>query len=274
MNTRLLTVALLTAATSIALPAQNFRLKAEATEIQAEATEIQAEATEIQAEATEIQGEARGIAQDADIAGIWQVNITTGQAQGRSAPLALRREDQKIVGTMSTPQGDQAVDATVSGKAVTLWFSAKTQTGLTKVTMKGTVDADVMNGTIDFGSGQGQWTAKRGAAGAAATQSGETRTDVSGTWAFQVEFSGGSGTPTMTFKQDGEKLTGHYSGQLGEAPLAGTIKGNTIEFVIDIDVQGTAAHIVYTGTVEKDTMKGAVTLGEFGEGTFTAKKKP
>ena len=107
----------------------------------------------------------------------------------------------------------------------------------------------------------------------AASQAGDARVDVSGTWSFQVEFSGGSGTPTMTFKQDGEKLTGHYSGQLGEAPLSGTIKGNAIEFAIDVDVQGTAAHIVYSGTVDKDTMKGAVKLGDLGEATFTAKKK-
>ncbi len=213
-------------------------------------------------------------AQDADILGTWQVNITTGQAQGRTAPLTLRREDQKIAGTISTPQGDQAVDATVAGNAVTLWFSVKTQTGLTNVTMKGAVNGDVMNGTIDFGSGQGQWTARRGAAAAAAAQSSDAGTNVSGTWAFHVEFSGGSGTPTMTFKQDGEKLTGQYSGQLGEAPLTGTIKGHAIEFAIDVDVQGTAAHIVYSGTVDKDSMKGAVKLGEFGEGTFTAKKKP
>jgi hypothetical protein len=213
-------------------------------------------------------------AQDADILGTWQVNITTGQAQGRTAPLTLRHEDQKIVGTISTPQGDQAVDATVSANAVTLWFSVKTQTGLTNVTMKGTVNGDVMNGTIDFGSGQGQWAARRGAAVAVATQSSDAGTNVSGTWAFQVEFSGGSGTPTMTFKQDGEKLTGQYSGQLGEAPLTGTIKGNAIEFAIDVNIQGTAAHIVYSGTVDKDSMKGAVKLGEFGEGTFTAKKKP
>jgi hypothetical protein len=78
----------------------------------------------------------------------------------------------------------------------------------------------------------------------------------------------------MTFKQDGEKLTGHYSGQLGEAPLTGTVKGNAIEFAIDVNVQGTAAHIVYSGTVDKDSMKGTVQLGDFGEATFTAKKKP
>jgi hypothetical protein len=216
----------------------------------------------------------RSAAQEADVVGAWQLNITTGQAQGRSAPVVLRRDGDKIVGTISTPQGDQNVDASVAGKSVTMWFTVRTQSGLTNVTMKGTVEGDAMNGTIDFGSGQGQWSAKRSAAAAPAPQSNETRTDVSGTWAFQVEFSGGSGTPTMTFKQDGEKLTGQYSGQLGEAPLTGTIKGNAIEFAIDVDVQGTAAHIVYAGTVDKDSMKGTVKLGELGEGTFTAKKKP
>ena len=210
-----------------------------------------------------------------DIVGTWQVNITTGQAQGRSASLVLRREGAAVVGTISTPQGDQNVDATVAGSAVTMWFSVRTQNGLTNVTMKGTIDGDVMKGTIDFGSGQGDWTAKRSDAAAGPQQQpGDARTDVSGTWAFQVEFSGGTGTPTMTFKQDGEKLTGHYSGQLGEAPLVGTVKGNAIEFSIDVDVQGTAAHIVYSGTVDKDSMKGNVKLADFGEGTFTAKKKP
>lgn len=215
-------------------------------------------------------------AQDADITGSWQVNITTGQAQGRSAPLVLRREGDALVGTISTPQGDQNVDAAVAGRTVTLWFSVRTQSGLTNVTMKGAVDRDAMNGTIDFGTGQGQWTATRpDARSTPALQSTETRApDVSGTWTFEVEFSGGSGTPTMTFKQDGEKLTGQYKGQLGEAPLSGTIKGNAIEFAIDVDVQGTAAHIVYSGTVEKDSMKGTVKLGDFGEGTFTAKRKP
>jgi len=214
-------------------------------------------------------------AQDADVAGTWQVSITTGQAQGRSGSLVLRREGKNLVGTFSAPQGDQIVDATVVDKMVTIWFSVRTQNGLTNVSMKGTVDGDTMKGTIDFGDrGQGQWTATRGAVGAGVAQAGEARTDVTGTWTFQVEFSGGSGTPTMTFKQEGEKLTGQYSGQLGEAPLTGTVKGNAIEFTFDITVEGTAAHIVYAGTVDKDTIKGTARFGEFGEGTFTAKKKP
>jgi hypothetical protein len=31
--------------------------------------------------------------------------------------------------------------------------------------------------------------------------------------------------------------------------------------------------VTYSGTVEKDTMKGTATFGDFGDGTFTGKKK-
>jgi hypothetical protein len=51
------------------------------------------------------------------------------------------------------------------------------------------------------------------------------------------------------------------------------MKGNAIEFAIDVEVQGVSAHNVYSGTVEKDSMKGTVKLAYFGDGTFTAKKK-
>ena len=105
-------------------------------------------------------------------------------------------------------------------------------------------------------------------------QAGDAPIDVTGTWAFQVETAAGSGTPTMTLKQDGGKLSGHYSGQLGEAPLTGTVKGNAVEFSFDISAEGNTLHIVYSGTAEKDSMKGTVKLADFGEGTFTAKKKP
>ncbi len=103
---------------------------------------------------------------------------------------------------------------------------------------------------------------------------GKGRIDVTGKWVAQVETSAGSGTPTFTFKQDGEKLTGHYSGQLGEAELTGTVKEKEISYSFGVDVQGTHLDITYSGTVEsKDAMKGTVKLGGFGEGTFTAKRQ-
>jgi hypothetical protein len=107
------------------------------------------------------------------------------------------------------------------------------------------------------------------AAGAQAT------VDLTGKWLFTVDTSAGSGTPTVTLKQDGEKLTGHYSSaQLGEAELTGTVKGKEIKFAFGTDVQGTHLNVTYTGTVEsKDSLKGTVNLGGLGEGTFTAKRQ-
>jgi hypothetical protein len=99
--------------------------------------------------------------------------------------------------------------------------------------------------------------------------------DVTGKWAFSVQTDGGTGTPTVTFKQDGEKLTGHYSSQtLGEADFTGTVKGNAIRFTFNANAQGTEVDVVYQGTVEKDTMKGTVAIaGGQLNGTFTAKKQ-
>src|SRR4030095_11130796 len=89
------------------------------------------------------------------------------------------------------------------------------------------------------------------------------KTDISGPWAFQVETPAGSGTPTFTFKQEGEKLTGQYKGAFGEAPVAGTVKGNKVDFSIKVQAQGQEATLTYSGAVEKDgTMKGTVNLGE------------
>ena len=107
----------------------------------------------------------------------------------------------------------------------------------------------------------------------ATAQSGKV--DVTGKWAFNVQTDAGSGTPTVTLKQDGEKLTGHYSSQtLGEADLTGTVKGNEIKFSFSADAQGTSLNVTYTGTIEsKDSLKGTVDLGGLAQGTFTAKRQ-
>jgi hypothetical protein len=98
-------------------------------------------------------------------------------------------------------------------------------------------------------------------------------TNVTGEWTFNVTTDQGGGTPTITFKQDGEKLTGTYVGQLGNADLTGTLKGNAIQFAFTVDVQGQQAPVTYKGTVEKNTMKGTLDIAGMVNGTFTATKK-
>ena len=104
-------------------------------------------------------------------------------------------------------------------------------------------------------------------------QLGAQATNVTGEWAFTVTTDQGAGNPVLTFKQDGEKLTGKYAGQLGNADLTGTVKGSAIHFTFTLDVQGQQAPVTYDGTVEKNTMKGKLDIGGMVNGTFTATKK-
>lgn len=97
--------------------------------------------------------------------------------------------------------------------------------------------------------------------------------DITGTWNFTVETDMGSGTPTMTFKQDGNKLAGTYKGQLGEAPLQGTVNGDKVEFSFEVSPAGDKIAVKYTGTVTGDKMTGTVDLAGQATGKFTASKQ-
>jgi hypothetical protein len=61
---------------------------------------------------------------------------------------------------------------------------------------------------------------------------------------------------------------------MGQADLTGTVKGEAIEFVVSATVQGTPIELKYSGSVDsKDSMKGTLSAGEFGGGTFTGARK-
>ena len=102
----------------------------------------------------------------------------------------------------------------------------------------------------------------------------QAKVDLTGKWLFSVQTEAGAGTPTVTFKQDGEKLTGHYSGQLGDVDITGTTKGADFSFSFSSDLQGNKLEVTYKGTiVDKDQLKGSLTIVGLGEGTFTAKRQ-
>jgi hypothetical protein len=103
----------------------------------------------------------------------------------------------------------------------------------------------------------------------------EAKIDLTGKWLFSVTTDAGTGTPTVTLKQQGDSLTGHYSSQaLGEAELKGTVKDRKISFSFRVELQGTPLTVSYAGTVEgKDAMKGTIDIGGAATGTFTAKRQ-
>ena len=98
--------------------------------------------------------------------------------------------------------------------------------------------------------------------------------DVSGDWSFAVVLGdAGNGNDEITMAQEAEgKISGSYSGQLANGPIAGTYEGDNFEFAFSSEALG--VDITYRGELEDDgTVKGSVIVQGQSMGTFTGKKK-
>jgi hypothetical protein len=97
---------------------------------------------------------------------------------------------------------------------------------------------------------------------------------VAGKWTMTLEMSMGTGTPTLDLKQDGEKITGTYTGRYGTFALEGKLKDRAIAFSFSMSAEGQAVEMSFAGEVAADgqTMKGTAVLGEMGDATWTAKR--
>ena len=213
----------------------------------------------------------------ADLTGAW--NMTLETPNGPGTPTAEFKQDgNKLTGTYKGRFGESKLEGTVDDKSVKFQVKANFQGNEFVITFNGTIESDgTLKGKADFGGqAEGTWTGKRasGAAPAAGAKAASAvAVNVTGKWDFAVETSAGAGSPNFEFKQEGEKLTGTYSGQLGKANLEGTVKDRNIEFKFAVDVGGNNGTVVYKGTIEQDgTLKGKVELAGLGEGTFTGKR--
>jgi hypothetical protein len=211
-------------------------------------------------------------AQSASIIGDWDVTINSPVGESKSKA-TFKQDGDKLTGLLKGERGELPTQVTLNGKEIKIVYTIKYDGNDMVITMKGNVDGDSMKGPVDFGGlAEGDWSGKRSAMGGAASapaSAASGKTDVTGEWAFAVETAAGSGSPSFTFKQSGEMLTGQYKGQLGEAPVTGTVKGDEINFSFDIS-QG---KVVYKGKIENGMIKGTLSLGDLGSGTFTAKRK-
>ena len=98
-----------------------------------------------------------------DASGKWQLTVTTADSEPRTTSMALKKEGDKLSGTVMGLQGNEiAVAGTQRESDITLSFTAPTQNGPIAISMKGRQDGDSMKGTLQAGTEtQGQWTAVR-----------------------------------------------------------------------------------------------------------------
>ncbi len=213
-------------------------------------------------------------AQAPDLTGDWDLTILSPEGTHK-AKAQFKQTGEKLSGSIKGDTGTVTLEGTVTGTQIKFLFVVKYEGSDLPITLAGAADGNAIKGAADFGGmAQGEWSAERSAAPPSQpAASTDAAVDVTGVWNVQVEIGGNSGTPTFTFKQEGEKLTGQYKGMLGDAKLEGTVKGNSITFSFNVSPQGQDVTITYSGTIDKDTMKGTAKFGSYGEGSFTGKRQ-
>jgi hypothetical protein len=210
----------------------------------------------------------------ADAIGTWDLTFTTDSGP-IPAQLVLKKDGDKIAGTISSDQGSMSVQAEVDAKALTVWFDYPGQNGAMPVQMTGTIDGDNVKGSFTLsGSAGGTFAGTREKEASKDSSAVPAAPSLTGTWSVSLQLDSMSANPTLVLKQDGEKLSGEYqSEQYGKFPVSGTVKGNDITLSFSMNAQGTAIDVTYTGTIEKDgSLKGSANYGDMMSGTFTATK--
>lgn len=97
--------------------------------------------------------------------------------------------------------------------------------------------------------------------------------DINGQWKATFVTQMGEQHYTFTFKVDGEKLTGTAKNDMGSTEITnGTIKGDDVSFVENLDFNGNKITIAYTGKVSGDEIKFTRKVGDFATEELVAKR--
>ena len=92
------------------------------------------------------------------------------------------------------------------------------------------------------------------------------QTNVTGDWDVTIESPQGANTVLVTFKQDGDKVSGIFKSPMGEMPFdGGSMTGSDIKFAFTIPVQGMSLEITMVGKVDGASIAGKAKFGDFGD---------
>jgi imidazolonepropionase-like amidohydrolase len=94
--------------------------------------------------------------------------------------------------------------------------------------------------------------------------------DPSGVWSLVVQSPQGDISSQLTLTKDGEQITGTLGTPMGNVAVkSGRMNGSQIRLTATIDIGGESVEAVITGTIEGDSMRGAIVMGAMGSFDFT-----
>lgn len=98
--------------------------------------------------------------------------------------------------------------------------------------------------------------------------------DINGTWKAKFDTQIGEQHYTYQFKADGEKLTGTAANAMGSTEIKeGTVKGDTVYFVENLEFNGMAIRIEYNGKMAGDEIKFTRKVGDFATEDLVARRE-
>lgn len=93
--------------------------------------------------------------------------------------------------------------------------------------------------------------------------------DFSGTWNVTVQGPQGAMASKLTLAQKADSVSGMFESEVGSAPLAGTVKGDSVRFNFAIDAGGQMLNLVALAALtDKDNLAGKIVAEGMGEFPF------
>ena len=223
------------------------------------------------------------------LAGDWDVTINSPQGANTSK-VTFKQDANKLDGMIKSPAGETPIAGTVEGEDVNVAFTINFQGMPFEIKLNGKLAGDTITGKADFGGfAEGDWTAKRSDAAAAATPattpapaeptstaasaSTTTMTGFGGKWDVTLKTPAGDFPANANLAVDGGKLTGTFGSQMGEVPVEGTVEGNAMKITLNAQTPQGPMTVVLTGDLDGDSIvNGKAEVAGMGQMEWTAKR--
>ena len=215
-----------------------------------------------------------------NLTGDWDMTIESPQGTN-TVKVTLTQDGEKVSGLFKSQFGELPVTGALTGVDLNIAFSLPIQGQLVDIVMTGKVEGPTLAGTVQFGGfGEGDWTAKRAEAAASPTTSAAAAKPAgppggaSGEWDLTFKTPKGDVQATATINQDGGKLSGTLSSQMGEGPVTGTLEGTSLRVTSNVITPRGTLPIKMKGNIEGNTIaNGKAKIKGVGKMKWTAKRK-
>ena len=97
--------------------------------------------------------------------------------------------------------------------------------------------------------------------------------DISGAWDVEIQYQVGSARHKLFLTAKENRVTGSHSGWAFQGDLSGRMDGDKVELRSSLPAEGTRLAYLFQGTAARDTMSGAVNLGEYGSARWSARRQ-